>query len=240
MELSVVIPVFNEGRKIDTDLGMAIQFFEKHHIAGEIIISDDGSTDDTLMIPENISVPDRFPIRIIKNKVHNGKGYAVKEGILSARGEMVLFIDSGGCVPYDNILAGIELVRSGSCEIAHGSRFLPGSIIRRKKQWYRRFLSFLFRKFIHIWMNIPRDLTDTQCGLKIYKKDVAYEIFKPVITHGFMFDIEVILRAKEAGYRIREFPVTWTSDPDSRMRIANTFFSIFPELRRIRRMQLDL
>ena len=234
MDLSIVIPVFNEGRKIDKDIRMASQFLVMNNISGEIIISDDGSTDDTLNVPEKIFSKASVPVRIIDNKKHYGKGNAVRSGILEAMGEMVFFIDSGACVSYEDILPGINLIKDGNSEIVHGSRFLPGSFITRKKQWYRQVLSYLFRKFIHYCVKIPYDLTDTQCGLKVYKKDIGQELYRQCITKGFMFDIEIILRAKKAGYTIHEFPITWTADPDSRLSITGIFFSMISELKRIK------
>jgi dolichyl-phosphate beta-glucosyltransferase len=234
VDISVVIPVYNEGRKIDIDIRMAAQFMEMNKISGEIIISDDGSTDDTLDIPQSIFHKASVPIKIIDNKKHYGKGYTVRSGILQAQGEIILFIDSGACVYYEDILPGIDLIKHDAYKIVHGSRFMPGSFITRKKQWYRRLLSYTFRKFIHSWVDIPFDLTDTQCGLKIYEKEVAQELYRPCITRGFMFDIEIILRANKAGYTIKEFPITWAADLDSRLLVSRTFFNMISELRKIK------
>jgi dolichyl-phosphate beta-glucosyltransferase len=239
MDLSIIIPVYNEGRKVDTDIRMAAHFLEEKNISGEIIISDDGSTDDTIKIPDKILSQIKVPVKIIENKTHYGKGHAVRSGILNAIGNILLFIDSGACIPYVDILPGIEMLRERTCEIAHGSRFLPGSFITLKKQWYRRVLSYSFRKLIPLLLKIPYGLTDTQCGLKIYKKEVAHELYRPVITRGFMFDIEVIRRAEKAGYLIKEFPITWTADLDSRLPIVDTFLNIFYELKRIRDLRLN-
>jgi dolichyl-phosphate beta-glucosyltransferase len=234
MDLSIVIPVYNEGRKIDKDIRLASQFLENRKLSGEIIISDDGSTDDTGIIPSDILDEINVPVEVIDNKKHKGKGFAVRSGILKARGKCVLFIDSGACVSYDEILKGLDLIKTGKCDIAHGSRFLKDSNITRKKQWYRRLASYLFRKSIHVWIRIPIALTDTQCGLKIYRKDVAHELYGDCMTEGFMFDIEIILLAAKAGYKIEEFPISWTADPDSRLSLINTLFSMVPELRRIK------
>jgi len=234
MDLSIIIPVYNEGRKVDTDIQMASHFLEENKMSGEIIISDDGSTDNTIKIPDKILTQTKVPVKIIENKTHYGKGHAVRSGILNAHGKIILFIDSGACVPYDNLLPGIEMLREGTCDIAHGSRFLPDSFIMRKKQWYRRILSYSFRKFIQLRMKIPFGLTDTQCGLKMYKKEVALELYGPVKTRGFMFDIEVIRHAEQAGYLIKEFPITWTADMDSRLPVVNTFLDLFSELKKIR------
>jgi len=235
MDLSIIIPVYNEGNKIDKDIQLAAQFLHLSNISGEIIISDDGSTDDTVNLLEKIRNKLHIPLKIIANKDHRGKGHAVKSGILKAQGKLALFIDSGACVPYDDILPGIDMINKGQCEIAHGSRFLKNSLIARKKQWYRRLMSYAFRMFIQIWAKIPNNLTDTQCGLKIYKREVAHELYRQCITEGFMFDVEIILRAAKAGYKIEEFPISWTADLDSRLSVTTTFFQMLSELARIKK-----
>ena len=184
------------------------------------------------------AVDEGVHLKVIDYRDHTGKGYAVKTGIMEAASDLVMFIDSGNCVPYNNITRGLELLEKGSCDIVHGSRFLTKSLIKRSRKPHRRLASFLFRKYIRIHSRIPENLTDTQCGLKIYRKEVARELFEQCFTHGFMFDIEIILRAGSKGYRILEFPIDWTSDPDSRLSVRGSFFRIFSELRAIRKAQL--
>ncbi len=84
-------------------------------------------------------------------------------------------------------------------------------------------------------MKIPKLLTDTQCGLKIYKREAAIELYQDCISDSFMFDIEIILRAEKAGYRIKEIPIEWTSDSDSRLSIMRNFFQIIRELKKIKK-----
>lgn len=235
MDLSIIIPVFNEGKKIEKDLQQAAQFLFSQKMTGEIIISDDGSTDDTLHFLNNIEIDPPISLKILDNRDHKGKGYAVKAGIMESSSDLILFIDSGSCVPYSDLLPGINMIRTGQCDIAHGSRFMKDSKITRKKQWYRRIMSSAFRRFIHLWARIPEHLTDTQCGLKIYKKEAAFKLYQLCITEGFMFDIEIILRAVKAGYKIREFPITWTADLDSRLSPAASFFQMISELGSIKR-----
>jgi dolichyl-phosphate beta-glucosyltransferase len=112
---------------------------------------------------------------------------------------------------------------------------MKDSKITRKKQWYRRIMSSAFRRFIHLWTKIPENLTDTQCGLKIYEREVALDLYQQCITEGFMFDIEIILRGVKAGYKIREIPITWTADLDSRLSPAASFFQMISELGSIKR-----
>lgn len=235
MHLSIIIPVYNEGKKIERDIQQAVQFLSSQKMTGEIIISDDGSTDNTLHFLKTIKIEPPFSLKILCHKNHRGKGFAVKAGILKSSSDLVLFIDSGSCVPYIDLLRGINMIRTDQCDIVHGSRFLKDSMITRKKQWYRRIMSSVFRRFIHFWVKIPENLTDTQCGLKIYKREAAIELYQQCITDGFMFDIEIILRAVKAGYKIKEFPITWTADLDSRLSPASSVFQVLSELGKIKR-----
>jgi dolichyl-phosphate beta-glucosyltransferase len=235
MYLSIVIPVYNEEQKIRHDIRAASGFLLGQGLSGEIIVVDDGSTDRTSEVALNTPVDEGVNLKITGYKEHTGKGKAVKTGIMEAASDFVIFIDSGSCVPYENITRGINLLNAGEGEIAHGSRFLDESMIKRSRTPFRKLVSFLFRKFIRILSRIPRNLTDTQCGLKIYPREIAHGLYAECITDGFLFDIEIILRAREKGYRILEFPIEWTSDPDSRLSVGSTFLSIFTELRTIRR-----
>ncbi|HDQ46334.1 MAG TPA: glycosyltransferase [bacterium] len=232
--LSVIIPALNERDKIARDVRAASVFLASRNLPGEIIVVDDGSRDGT---PDaaRIPVPPAVRLEILSYRPNRGKGYAVRRGVAASRGRIVLFADSGNCIPYSDIAEGIGLIREGRCDIAHGSRFLPESVILRKQRPLRRLSSRLFRIVIHRWVRIPQTLTDTQCGLKIYDGDTARALFARCETRGFMFDIEVILHAIRRGLRIREFPVRWTSDPDSRLSPLAACFTVIPELIRIRK-----
>jgi len=234
MDISIVIPVWNESNKIARDLEKAIRFLETGRLSGEVIVSDDGSTDDTMKVVESYKSVKALPVKIVKNH-HLGKGNTVRSGILEAKGDIVLFIDSGNCIEYSDVLKGIQMIQKGDFEIAHASRYLRESRILIPKDWTRRAVSFLFRKFIHLYTDIPGHLTDTQCGLKIYKKDTAQRLYRSCISRGFMFDIEIILRAQQQGTTISEFPVSWSSDPDSRLSLFRSLPGIVSELKRIKR-----
>lgn len=236
MDISIIIPVYNEKDKITGDIKGASEFLVNFNIKGEIIVVDDGSSDDTAKFVRKVHIDDTTVLKVIDYKPHTGKGYAVKKGILEAVSEYIIFIDSGNCVPFSNIIRGIKLIQDNICDIAHGSRYLPESRIIRAKKWYRGMASYMFRKFIQIFVGIPVHLTDTQCGLKIYRKEIAHELYRECITQGFIFDIEIILRAYKKGYRIQEFPIEWTSDPDSRLALFTTLFSIFPEIQKIKKI----
>jgi len=235
MDLSIVIPALNESKKIARDIEMAAMFLEGNNFEGEIIVVDDGSTDGTCEVAKSVKVPPSITLKVIRYQQNRGKGYAVRTGIKETSGEYVMFADSGCCVPYGNALQGLEMLKDGTCDIAHGSRKLIESDIQQDQPWRRRISSRLFKWLINKLLQIPRGLTDTQCGFKIYKGDVARQLYDQCISDGFMFDIEIILRAQKRGYRIEEFPIEWVCDPDSRLSLSRVPWPVISELRAIKR-----
>ncbi|MFB0525293.1 MAG: glycosyltransferase [Phycisphaerae bacterium] len=239
MDLSIVIPALNESKKIARDIKMAAMFLEGNNFQGEIIVVDDGSTDGTCEVAKSVKVPPGVRLSVIRYQQHRGKGYAVRAGMKETSGEYVMFADSGYCVPYGNALLGLEILKDGTCDIAHGSRKLLESDIRKEQPWCRRISSRLFKWLINKLLQIPRGLTDTQCGFKVYKGDVARELYDQCISDGFMFDIEIILRAQKQGYRIEEFPIEWVCDPDSRLSLTRVPWPVISELRAIKQALSD-
>jgi dolichyl-phosphate beta-glucosyltransferase len=235
MDLSIVIPVYNESQKIALDITAASLFMHRENLNGEIIIVDDGSEDDTEDAAENTELIGTATREIIRYSRHRGKGYAVRTGIAHSSGDTVMFIDSGNCVPFSDVLKGLELVWEDKCDIAHGSRRLPDSRIVSPHRLSRRFTSFLFRRMLTMCMHVPPELTDTQCGLKIYKGHIGRSLYRDAITDGFMFDVEIIKKALRDGYRIREFPIEWSADPDSRLSLTRTPFGVISELKAIKK-----
>jgi len=235
MDLSIVIPAYREAAKVRHDVEAAAAFLVRQGLRGEILVVDDGSPDDTRQAAEDAEVPPEVERRVIRYEPHRGKGRAVRTGMTATRGEYVLFADSGLCVPFANALRGLAMIKRGECDIAHGSRKLPESILKVPQPLYRRVLSRLFRTVVFGLMGIPRELTDTQCGFKLYRGDVARELYRDCRSDGFMFDIEVLMRARRRGFAVREFPVEWVCDLDSRLRPMRNFFGVLRELVRIKR-----
>ncbi len=238
MKLSIIIPAYNESGKIAKDIEFACRFFQKNNLQGEIIISDDGSTDSTADQADKAGriFCGKISFLVIRNPQHRGKGFAVRQGIMKACGDYIMFADSGECVPFDNILRGLNMLTSGQYQIAHGSRNLAKENIKVDHNIYRHIFSELFHFFVVKMMKIPVELTDTQCGFKIYRGDIAHLLYEQSKTDGFMFDIEIIRRALKQHCTIAEFPVDWSCDPDSRLSPAKHFWEILSELITIRRI----
>ncbi len=234
MELSIVIPAYEESHKIAHDIEAAAVFFSAAQVDGELIVVDDGSLDDTADVARHAGERFNAPLRVLRLETNRGKGGAVRAGILESRGTYVLFADSGYSVPFEWALTGIEMIRAGQCDIAHGSRKMPGCHILRQQPLLRKICSRAFRAFIQWFLQIPRNLTDTQCGFKVYRTEVAKELYGQLVTEGFTFDVEIILRAVQRNYRIREFPIEWACDCDSRISIHHTSWRVLRELVKIR------
>jgi dolichyl-phosphate beta-glucosyltransferase len=236
MDISIVIPAFEESKKIARDVTAAAEFLDAHHLEGEIIVVDDGSKDNTAETARGVEISSSVNRNVLRYEAHRGKGYAVRLGIMSSKGEYVMFVDSGCCVPYEDTLRGLELIKNGSCDIAHGSRKTCGCHIKQAQSLYRRICSRIFHWFVIHQIKAPSELSDTQCGFKIYKGDVARHLYDESIIDGFTFDIEIIMRAQKEGYRIKEFPINWTCDRDSRLSPTRSSWHVLQELLTIRRI----
>jgi dolichyl-phosphate beta-glucosyltransferase len=236
MDLSIVIPAYKESRKITTDIEAAARFLRESGLTGQIIVVDDGSKDNTAETAQNVTVSEDIELKVIRYPQHKGKGHAVRKGIEQSSGQFVMFADSGKCVPYKDALKGLGLIKSGACDIAHGSRKTTESHLNKPQNLYRRICSGLFHWFVVHRLKVPRELTDTQCGFKIYRGDAARHLYDQCVTDGFVFDIEIILRAVKEGYKIREFPIDWTCDPDTRLSPSRSLRKILAELRTIKQI----
>ena len=151
-----------------------------------------------------------------------------------------MFADSGVCVPFGDARGPLEMLRQNKIDVANGSRKMSGSVIDRSQSAYRRLLSKIFRRATFWYLDLPRNLTDTQCGFKIYRGDVARQLYAVASIDGFMFDLEILMRAQRARYRVIEFPVHWACDPDSRLKPSAILGSTISELRAVKRAMKDV
>jgi len=202
--ISVVIPVYGGEKHLQDCIEETKKYLIKKNFDYEIIIVYDGGFDKTENSANNFK---DSRTKILFNIVNLGKGAAVRKGILSSRKNLVLFMDVDMSTPIENLERLIRPIIVGGCDIAIGSRVLEDSNILKKQPFLRDFLSKNIKKFIN---NIVKHgYKDTQCGFKIFKREVAHDIFSRVITYGFAFDIEVLLLARRLGYRVKEVPVSW-------------------------------
>ena len=205
--VSVVIPCFNEARKIETDIEAALNYFRAQPYSFELILVDDGSSDGTPAILEKSGA------HAICYQPNRGKGYAVRTGMLQATGRYRLFADAGLCVPYSEIEKGMALLEVGA-DVAIGSRKMAESHVVEQQAGYRRIGSTVFGLLVRNWMGLR--YSDTQCGFKLFTAEAAERLFAAARIDGFMFDAETLINARKFGLTVKEFPVEWRADPDSR------------------------
>jgi len=232
--LSIVIPVHNEATKVAADIETAAAFLSNRDAPGQIIIVDDASTDHTAAQARQTQVSDQIPIEVISLPDNRGKGCAIRSGMARSTGKYVLFADSGCCIPFDNARRGIEQISTSQYQIAVGSRRHPQTLIEQDQGIYRRLCSWLFNRLTMRMFPELGHLRDTQCGFKVYRGDVARELFALSVIDGFMFDIEILMLAHQQGYAICDFPVEWTCDRDSRLSPSRQGGSVWRDLRTIR------
>lgn len=231
LDLSIIIPAYNDAHKFPADVEAADAFLERESLAGEILLVSDGSTDDTVACAQALAK--RCPRLVFLNYEKNiGKGYAIAQGVKVARGKIIMFADAGMCVPYEIGRIALTMLGLDMCDIAIGSRRMRGSV-KKAQPLYRRIGARGHKILIHL-LGVPGYISDTQCGFKFYRATVAKRLFAELVTDGFMFDVEIILRAIRDGCRILEFPVLWSNDPDTRFNLGSGSVRVLADLARIR------
>ena len=227
--LSIVIPAYNEERRLPGSLEKVLSFLQTRDYPAEVIVVDDGSTDNTVGIVEGFMA--RYPfVSIIKND-HRGKGYAVRTGMLAARGTYVLFSDADLATPIGEVDRLLAFLGDGY-DIAIGSREGLGAQ-RINEPGYRHLMGRVFNLLVRLMA--VGGFQDTQCGFKCFLDQAAIDLFSVQQLDGWTFDVEVLYIALKRGYRIREIPIPWYHIPGSRIRVLPDSMAMFMDLFTIRR-----
>lgn len=213
LQYSIVIPAFNEQARIGATLDRVMDCIEDRRWAAEVLVVNDGSTDGTATIVANEAR--RYPnLRLIHNPGNKGKGYAVRNGILQSRGEIIMFTDADLSAPIEEAERLFMAIRSGA-DVAIGSRWLDRSRQTLRQPLYRRFFGRCFNLLTRMVMNLP--LADTQCGFKAFSQQAARTIFIRQRIERWGFDPEILYIALRRGMRVDEVPVTWGHDERTRI-----------------------
>ncbi len=224
-ELSVIVPAYNESKRISSTLSHIHEYLQKSSLTFEIIVVDDGSKDHTTQVVEEIAktMPE---LQVIHYMLNQGKGYAVKRGVEASQGRFILFTDADNSTPIQEFDKVFPLLKTH--EVVIGSRYLADSNVVVKQPRYRIILgrlgNFLIRSFL------IDGIKDTQCGFKTFQHGAAQEIFARMKIKRFGFDMELLAIAKLLQYSIQEVPVNWYNSPDSRVRPIKDAFHTLREL----------
>ena len=228
-ELSIVIPAFNEAERLPGTLSRVREWLASWPHRAEILVVDDGSTDGTAEAARDAS---RSPgeIRVLRHAPNRGKGYAVRRGMLAARGRLRLMTDADLSTPIEELPRLIDALGEGA-DVAIGSRAVEGARIEVHQPAYREAMGRVFNGLVQLLL-LP-GLQDTQCGFKLFSAQAAEEAFEACRLDGFSFDVEALYVARRRGRRIAELPVTWRNDEATRVSLGGGG-AAFVDLLRIR------
>ncbi|MGH7721471.1 MAG: dolichyl-phosphate beta-glucosyltransferase [Candidatus Dormibacteria bacterium] len=228
--ISVVIPAFNECDRLPATLERVREYLESAGEEYEVIVVDDGSSDGTVAFVDSLTGgwPQLALIALPRNQ---GKGAAVRAGMLRARGQHRLFSDADLSTPIEELPRLRERL-GGACQVAVASRAVAGATIDVHQPGRREMMGRTYNRFVQLLV-LP-GLHDTQCGFKVFTAEAAVVCFEPLRTHGFGFDAEALLRARRRGWEIAEVPVRWSHHEDSRVSALRDSGMVLLDLVRLR------
>ena len=228
--LSIVIPAYNEEKRIGRTLEEIMSYLKTKGYEYEIIVIDDGSTDSTREIIRKFEGKDSR-LRVIENRIGKGKGYSVRRGMLETRGKFALFSDADLSTPIEEIEKLIYWLEDGY-DVAIGSRGLKDSRVEIHQSFLREGMGKIFNKIMNLI--VFTGFKDTQCGFKCFKRHVVNKVFSKQRINGFAFDVENILIAMQHGFRIKEVPVRWLNSPYSKVSVMRDPVIMLYDLFKIR------
>lgn len=226
---SIVIPALNEKQIIERAVRETARVFASYGKTFEMIVVDDGSTDGTSQVVEALG-REGLSVRLLRHAANQGKGAAVRTGVLTAIGEWILILDADLSVTPDAFTSFLPALETS--DIIIGSRRVAGAILALPQPLLRDLSGRCFNVFIRVLLRLP--YRDTQCGFKAFHQRTRM-VFDALETTGWSFDVELLVRARRASFRIIELPVTWSHGEISRVRFSHGG-SILKELLRIRRI----
>src|SRR3989344_1584065 len=228
MYLSVIIPAYNEETRIKKTLQEINHYLSNKEFPSEIIVVNDGSSDKTLQVAENLDISNLKIVNLPENK---GKGYAVRQGMMQALGKYRLFTDADNSTPIKEIEILLPYLENGY-DLVIGSRGIKGANVKKRQPLYRLALGKLYKVLTQLSIGLS-DFSDTQCGFKVLSNKAANDILPKCLINGWSFDPEILVIAKKFNYKIKEIPVTWVDQGKTKMRIDSMAKSIV-ELIKIR------
>lgn len=226
VEISVVVPAYNEQWRLPPTLIDMIDFFDGKGLPYEVIVVDDGSQDLTSTIVRKFERI-RPQVRLLRAPQNHGKGYALRMGVLNSRGKRVLIADADGATPimeFERLTAALD----GGADVAIGSRAMASATTTVTTNWYRKLLGRSFNLVVNLFL-LP-GIADTQCGFKMFTEQAARFLFERQTADGFSFDVEILYLAKKTEMKIAEIPINWTNVPGSKVNLVLDAMKMFHDI----------
>jgi len=218
MDTIALIPAYNEEKRISHTLEDIDKYLRKQNYKSEIIVVNDGSKDRTVQVVKKLAkkIPN---LRLIDNKINQGKGYVVRQGLLAGKGEFRLFTDADNSTSIEQIEKMWPEFEKGF-DIVIGSRDVKGAVLDPPQPFYRRILGKIFRLLTHLVCG-TWGIKDSQCGFKCFTKKAVLDVLPYCKINRFAFDPEILVIAKKRKYRIKEVPILWKNDPHSKVKFKS-------------------
>jgi dolichyl-phosphate beta-glucosyltransferase len=230
--LSIVIPAYNEERRIARTLAETFDYLDAQAYTSEVIVVDDGSRDQTAQTVLNFQARAGERLRLLRNPGNRGKGYAVRHGMLQAAGEIALFCDADLSTPPGEIAHIIQPIAENRGDLVFGSRALARELIGTRQSFLRESMGRTFNLLMRLCTGL--NFKDTQCGFKAFRRRTAQAVFARQRIEGFGFDPEVLFIAQKQGWRLLELPVRWDHADGSKVHLLSTPLKMLLEVSSIR------
>lgn len=231
VDTSIVIPAFNECKRLPAFLDRVVSCCNNSKRIYEIIVVDDGSRDKTAEAAT--AYRNKFPnLRTIKVLKNRGKGYAVKRGLLASSGKIALFLDADGSVNPEEIEKNIHYILEENYDIFIGSRVLKNKEQILKVKRYRKLIGGIFNFFVQTFLF--KNIKDTQCGFKMFRKEVVEPLLSRSYLTGFGFDVEILYLAYKMGYRVKEGAISWHHVNGSKINLFTDSIIMFFNILQVR------
>ena len=230
IQLSVIIPAYNEEKRLPKTLEAIDAYLKNQSYNYEIVVVSDGSEDKTAEVVENLKSK-IASLRLIDNKENHGKGFVVRQGMMEALGEYRIFTDADNSTSIDQIEKMWPEFEKGY-DIVVGSRDTKGAVLNPSQPAFRIVVGDIFRLLRQIICDVW-EILDTQCGFKGFKKEAVEKIFPKCQIDRFAFDPEILVLAKRMGYKIKEIPINWKNDLESKVKFKS-MVKMFVDLIKIR------
>ncbi|HZF39019.1 MAG TPA: dolichyl-phosphate beta-glucosyltransferase [Blastocatellia bacterium] len=230
--LSIVIPAYNEENRIGRTLTETFDYLDRQNYSGEVIVVNDGSTDHTVDEVRKFEGRGGGRLRLVENPGNRGKGYSVRNGMLKAEGEIVLFFDADLATPTSEIVKVVAPVAEGRYDVVFGSRALDRSLIGTRQSRFREILGRAGNLIQFAFTGLR--FKDTQCGFKAFRREAAQSVFRLQRIDGFGFDPEILFVAQKQGWRLLETSVLWNHIEGSKLNPMTAYIKALMEVSIIR------